>query len=391
MPPKAASIAQLPIPSPDAQAHSLQLVDHIADQIAAHQGWIDFARYMQLALYAPGLGYYSAGAKKFGAAGDFVTAPEISSLFARSLARQAAQVVEETQGDILELGAGSGILAAELFLELQQLDSLPGRYLILEVSAQLQAVQLETLQSKLPPELFARISWLDALPVSFSGLVLANEVLDALPVHLVQQQADGLVEMGVAVSEQGFVWQERALTSGQVYDDASNLDLPTGYLTELCPAASALVTSLAEMLQQGVLLLIDYGFPRREYYHALRSEGSLMCHYRHHAHGNPFLYPGLQDITAHVDFTRIAEAGVAHGVELLGYCNQAQFLINCGITELLASVSPHDLSAYLPLAAQAQTLLSPAEMGELFKVIALGKCYEAPLLGFARGDKSHAL
>lgn len=391
MPPKAASIAQLPVPSPDAQAHSLQLVDHIADQIAAAQGWIDFARYMQLALYTPGLGYYSGGAKKFGAAGDFVTAPEISSLFARSLARQAAQVIHATQGDMLELGAGSGILAAELLLELQALDSLPGRYAILEVSAQLRAVQQETLQRKLPSELFALVAWLDALPASFSGLVLANEVLDALPVHLIQQQQTGVVELGVAVGKQGFVWQERALTSGRLDDFAGHLELPAGYVTEICPAASALVASLAQMLQQGVLLLIDYGFPRREYYHAQRSEGSLMCHYRHHAHGDPFLYPGLQDITAHVDFTRIAEAGVAHGCELLGYCNQAQFLINCGITELLAGVSPHDLGAYLPLAAQAQTLLSPAEMGELFKVMALGKGDLAPLLGFSRGDKSHAL
>jgi SAM-dependent MidA family methyltransferase len=342
-------------------------------------------------LYTPGLGYYSGGAKKFGEAGDFVTAPEISPLFAQTLARQAAQVLQMTNGDVLELGAGTGRLALELLLELQRLDQLPAHYFILEVSAQLRETQHATLVQALSPDLMQRVQWLDHLPQTFTGLVLGNEVLDALPVHIVKTTEQGFRELGVTSDEQGLAWAEQPLTSGHVYEQASILTLPVGYTAELCLAAIGLIASLAGMLQQGVLLLIDYGFPQREYYHSQRSQGTLMCHYRHYAHGDPFLHPGLQDITAHVDFTAVAEAGEAHELQLLGYCGQAQFLINCGITELLTRVSPHDIAAYAPLASQAQKLLSPAEMGELFKVIALGKGMSGELLGFARGDKRHSL
>jgi len=390
--PKAAPTSHgMPEPSADALAHSLQLVDRIGDEIHAAGGWIDFSRYMHLALYAPGLGYYSGGARKFGKGGDFVTAPEISPLFAQTLAQQAAQVIHQTQGSILELGAGTGILAAELLLELQSMECLPQQYCILEVSAYLQDVQRATLEQRLPPELLQRVAWLHAIPDTFKGLMLGNEVLDALPVHVLRQAETGIAEMGVTIGDSGFAWQEQALTSGQLYDFASAMDFPPGYTTEVCPAAHALIASLASSLEAGVILMIDYGFPRSEYYHPQRSEGSLMCHYRHYAHGDPFLYPGLQDITAHVDFTVIAQAGVESGMELLGYVGQAQFLINCGITQVLTRVSPADVSAYIPLASQAQKLLSPAEMGELFKVIALGKHFTEPLIGFVQGDKSHTL
>jgi len=342
-------------------------------------------------LYAPGFGYYTGGAKKFGAEGDFVTAPEISPLFARTLARQAAQVLRLTSGDMLELGAGTGRLAATLLVELQKLGQLPQRYLILEVSAQLREVQRESLEQALPPGLMQRVQWLDCLPRTFSGLVLGNEVLDALPVHIVGANCDGLNERGVGWEKDGFTWLERPITSGHVFDFADKLQLPPGYITENCPAATGLVASLASILQRGTLMFIDYGFPRREYYHIQRSSGTLMCHYRQHAHGDPFFYPGLQDITAHVDFTALAETGVAHGLQLQGYCSQAQFLINCGITDLLTQVSPSDVAAYLPLAAQAQKLLSPAEMGELFKVIALSKDLPQGMLGFSSGDRSHTL
>jgi SAM-dependent MidA family methyltransferase len=379
----------MPIPDAEALRHSQSLTARIREEIARAGGWIDFARYMHLALYAPGLGYYSGGAQKFGDAGDFVTAPEISPLFAQCLARQAVQIISETEGDILELGAGTGRLAAESLLELQRLETLPRRYLILEVSAHLRAVQQQTLSQRLPPELFAKVEWLDALPHSFRGLVLANEVLDALPVHLVGRR-EGVFERGVASQGETFVWADRDGITSLSATVVDTLDLPENYLTEVCPSASALIGSLAEMLESGLILLIDYGFPRREYYHPQRDHGTLMCHYRHHAHNDPFLYPGLQDITAHVDFTTIAEAGVARGLRLSGYTTQAQFLINCGITDLLSRV-PADSTAYLQLASQAQKLLSPAEMGELFKVLALGKRHDAPLLGFVQGDKSRAL
>ena len=381
----------LPLPDTEALAHSAQLTHVIRQAIAGNQDWIDFARYMELALYAPGLGYYSGGAKKFGHGGDFVTAPEISPLFAQCLARQAAQVLQMTSGDLLELGAGTGKLAAELLLELDRLDQLPGRYLILEVSAYLRDLQRQTLAARLPAELLGRVQWLDALPQRFSGAVLANEVLDALPVHVVKTAAAGPLELGVVVSGEGFAWSERPLEDVELLRMLTMLDLPADYVTELCPAMTGLVRSLAQRLENGVMLFVDYGFPRREYYHPQRHQGTMMCHYRHHAHADPFLYPGLQDITAHVDFTAVAQAGMAQGLDIKGYCSQAQFLINCGITDLLGRVSPHDMARYAPLAAEAQKLLSPAEMGELFKVMALGRQCEAALLGFSRGDRSHAL
>lgn len=381
----------LPIPSTEQLEHSARLIQVIHDKIAAHGGWISFSRYMELALYAPGLGYYSAGTKKFGAAGDFVTAPEISPLFARTLARQVAQVLATTGGDVLELGAGTGRLAAQLLLELQQLDTLPRSYLILEVSAHLRVVQQETLAASLPVDLLSRVEWLDALPDAFIGLVLGNEVLDALPVHIVAWRDSGVFERGVAWDDGRLVWQERALTDGALLENAQQLALPPGYISEICLAAFALIASLARMLQRGALLFVDYGFPRREYYHPQRASGTLMCHYRQHAHDDPLFQPGLQDITAHVDFTAVAEAGESHGLELIGYTTQAQFLINCGIIDLLSAVSPADMAAYLPYASQAQKLLSPSEMGELFKVIAFGKNLEIAPLGFMRGDKRHVL
>ena len=383
-------MTSLPLPDAQALAHSRQLVELIRAEIEAAGGSITFARYMELALYAPGLGYYSGGAQKFGAAGDFVTAPEISPLFAQALARQAAQVVRATQGDVLELGAGTGRLAVELLLELKRLDALPQRYLILEVSAQLRQRQQAALQQVLSPALLQRVAWLDRLPETFAGLVLANEVLDALPVQVIKTDEHGLREQCVAWCD-GLVWAEAPLADGPAAALMQRNALPPGYVTEVCPAAQGLIASLSAMLVRGVLLFIDYGFPRHEYYHAQRRQGTLMCHYRQHAHGDPFLYPGLQDITAHVDFTAAAEAGVDNGLQLLGYCGQAQFLINCGITELLSRVSPQDMAVYAPLAAQAQKLLSPAEMGELFKVLALGRDLPEALIGFARGDRRHTL
>ena len=361
----------------------------IAAEIAAAGGWISFARYMELALHAPGLGYYSAGARKFGAAGDFITAPESGRLFGQTLARQVAQVLRAGVPDVVELGAGSGSLARDLLAELVALDCLPQRYLILETSAELRERQRTLLYRELP-QLASRVAWLDALPAAFSALVIGNEVLDAMPVHLVTARDDGIDELGVTATAGMFAWGARP-AAGTVLAIASELELPSGYTTEIHPAADAFVRTLAAHLERGVALLIDYGFPAHEYYHPLRASGTLMCHYRHHSHAEPLCLTGLQDITAHIDFSSIANAAVESGLELLGYANQAQFLINCGITEVLAGTPAEDAAAYLPLAAQAQQLVSPAEMGELFKVIALGRNFPSPLLGFARGDKRHTL
>ena len=383
-------MSPLPEASPDALAHSTQLSALIHREIAASGGWITFARYMELALYAPGLGYYSAGARKLGAAGDFVTAPEISSLFGQTLARQLAQIVQLTQGDILEVGAGSGRLALQLLLELDALGSLPTHYFILEVSADLRARQQQLLTS-LTPHHRERVQWLSTLPSSFTGVIVGNEVLDAMPVHLVVWRDDAMFERGVISQDNNFSWSERALVQGHLYDAARRIAPAAPYLSEINLAAPAFIASLADVLQSGVILMIDYGFGASEYYHPQRAQGTLMCHYRHHAHADPFYLPGLQDITAHVDFSAIAESGLSHGLELLGYTTQVNFLINCGITDILSQTPAENTKAYLPLAAHAQKLLSPAEMGELFKVIALGKNLDAALLGFTRGDKSRLL
>jgi SAM-dependent MidA family methyltransferase len=387
--PQAGASASLPEPDATGRAHSERLVEVIRQEIETAGGWISFARYMELALYAPGLGYYAAGAQKLGAGGDFVTAPEISPLFARTLARQAAEIVAVTEGSILELGAGSGRLAADLLRALEALDALPERYAILEVSADLQARQRERIAAA-APHLLSRVVWLRELPPRWRGLVLANEVLDALPVHLVVNDGGIWRERGVTWAD-GFGWQDAGIASPKLAAATAQLPNEDGYLTEINLAASGLTASLAEMLEAGTLLVIDYGFGWREYYHPQRSTGTLICHYRHHAHDDPFFLPGLQDITAHVEFTAIAEAGIDRGLALQGYTTQARFLVNCGITELLQSVPVEDTANYLPMVAGVQKLLSPSEMGELFKVMALGRGIAGPLIGFTAGDLSRLL
>ena len=384
-----AHLSHLPAPSADANAHSERLAKLIANEIAAAGGWISFARYMELALHAPGLGYYSAGTRKFGVDGDFITAPELGRVFGRTLARQAAQCLRAGSPAILEFGAGSGRLARDLLAELAALDCLPQRYLILETSAELRERQLALLQRELP-RLAERVTWLATLPASLDALVIGNEVLDAMPVHLVNARGNGADELGVTAERGRFEWSARPAT-GSLLEAASGLKLAPGYTTEIHLAAHAFVRTLAEHLVRGVVLLIDYGFPAREYYHPQRSAGTLMCHYRHHAHDDPFCLIGLQDITAHVDFSSLAHAGVDSGLELLGYIGQARFLINCGITDVLAATPAENVAAYLPLAAQAQKLTSPAEMGELFKVIAFGRNHHAPLMGFSSGNKQMLL
>jgi len=380
----------LPSPSNGALAHSERLAESIRRDIVEHNGWIPFARYMELALYAPGLGYYTAGSRKFGAAGDFITAPELSPLFGRTLARQVAEIMSHSSPQVLELGAGSGKLAANMLAELEQLGSLPDSYSILEVSADLRERQ-QVLIAKRLPHLLDRVNWLDALPERFSGAVVANEVLDALPVHLVHWRDSAISERGVASVDNYFVWQERPIGDASLLHAAQQISVPDDYVSEICLAAHGLINSLAQRMEQGTILFIDYGFGVREYYHPQRSSGTLMCHYRHQAHDDPFFLPGLQDITAHVNFTGIAECGIDAGLDLAGYTSQAHFLINCGITDLLKDTSPENLREYLPLSAQLQKLTSPAEMGELFKVIALGKKISEPLCGFVRGDLTRSL
>jgi SAM-dependent MidA family methyltransferase len=347
------------------------VLSRLRDEIRRGGGWISFARYMELVLYEPGLGYYAGDARKFGAQGDFVTAPELGSLFGRTLARQIRDVSRE----ILELGAGSGALA-EVLLGQGDFD-----YRILETSTGLRERQRARLGE--------RVQWIDRLPERIHGVVLANEVVDALPVHAVAWRDEGILERGVTFTDR-LEWAERPAT-GELLQAAQPIDVPAPYESEIGLYARGWMRTLAERLDEGAIFVIDYGFPRREYYHPQRAMGTLMCHYRHQAHGDPFSRPGEQDITTHVDFTTLAEAATEGGLEVLGYATQAQFLVNCGITEVLGEANLANALHYAPLAAEAHKLLSPAEMGELFKVLAVGKGLTRPLLGFIRSDRAAAL
>jgi SAM-dependent MidA family methyltransferase len=341
---------------------------------------------MELALYAPRLGYYTSGKRKFGNKGDFITAPELGSLFARCLARSCLSILEETAGgDILEFGAGSGALAGDLLLELETLKCLPKHYLILELSNELRERQSRTLEQKIP-HLLPRVRWLKTLPGDFRGVMVANELLDAMPVERFKVRAAGINQLFVAWENDHFAWREKPADES-IRNHIAPLGLPTGYLSEINLPAEGWVRSAADILEQGVLILIDYGFPRAEFYHPQRIEGTLMCHYRHRAHDDPLILVGLQDITAHVDFTAVAEAGTGEGLSLLGYTSQAAFLIGCGLDQLASGSDPEDTRRHLELTQQIKKLTLPHEMGELYKVIALGRGVQGPFPGFTLQDR----
>jgi SAM-dependent MidA family methyltransferase len=389
-----ASVTTLPPLNADEAAHSRRVVEHLRSFMAARGGVIGFDAWMRLALYAPGLGYYSAGATKFGGAGDFITAPEISSLFSRCLARQCAEVLRETGGSVLELGAGSGRMAADVLTELATLETLPEKYYILEVSADLAARQRDRIAA-LPPELARRAQWLDRWPDGgMNGVVLANEVLDAMPVERFVLRGPPVSQdvraLAVALTDEGFEWRETGASPELEHAVHTVLDslpapLPDGYVSEVCLAFQPWMASLAAQLDRGVALLIDYGLPRAQLYHPERVDGTLRCHFRHRAHDDPFINVGLQDITAWVDFTRVAEAADSADLEVLGFATQAAFLIGAGMEPLLTTemrAAADDPRRQAQLAGEARQLMLPGEMGEVFKVIALGKGYSLPLAGF---------
>lgn len=388
----------LPSPSPEAAAHSARLVARIRADIAAAGGAIPFERYMELVLYAPGLGYYAAGAQKLGAAGDFVTAPELTPLFGRCLARQCVELLERLDGgELLEVGAGSGAMAAELLAECAALGAAPRRYRILERSPELRERQRATLAARVPA-LAGRVEWLERLPAQgWRGVAVANELLDAFAVRRFRLREGRPRELAVAWAEGGF--REVELAAGDAALEAAwgriaaelPGPLPEGYTSELSPASAPWIAALAAGLEAGALLLIDYGYPRREYYHPQRDGGTLTCHYRHRAHDDPFFLPGLQDITASVEFTAVAEAALAAGLEVAGYTSQAQFLIGCGLAELLAASDPATGAHHLERMRQAKLLTLPGEMGERFKAMALTRGIDGPLRGFTYGDQRHAL
>jgi SAM-dependent MidA family methyltransferase len=409
------AVTNLPPLQPEQAQHGAVVLQAVGDAIAAHGGWLAFDDYLRLVLYAPGLGYYSAGSAKFGSGGDFVTAPELSGLFGRCVARQCAQVLQLTGGDLLELGAGTGALAAAVLPMLQELAQLPDHYYILEVSADLRRRQQQRLAA-LPEVLRTRVLWLDALPATpIAGIILANEVADALPFKRFVIAGDAVLERGVALSVQGeLIDAERpadaplraavALIAESLADPLADpwppaaaaaaaahapWPWPDGYQSELCPMLQPWIGALGAALGRGALLLIDYGLSRREYYHPQRTDGTLRCHFRQRAHDRPLLYPGLQDISAWVDFTRVAEAAVDAALEVTGYCTQAAFLLATGI-EAEAASSPATAQR-VQRASEARALLLPEAMGENFKVMALTRGIDGMLRGFEYQDLRRSL
>ncbi len=378
----------LPSPGVEARAVSDALRAKIQQRCESQQGCLPFDSYMDLALYEPGLGYYSNGLTPFGEAGDFITAPESGALFARCLARAVGSVLQQLdQAWVLELGAGSGALARSLLPALEALDCLPARYCILERSASMRALQEAALAQI--PHLAGRVEWLQQVPAQpFEGVILGNEVADALPVRLFCWRDGEVMLKGVSGGE-SLGWCTRPAdgdTEALVRGWAADYGWSGVYTSEYCPPLRPWVRDLAQALGRGALLLIDYGYGRPEYYHPQRSMGTLSCHYRHQVHDDPLRFPGLQDITAFVDFTAVAEAATGAGLRMLGYSSQAQFLLACGIDRLLAALDPDDVRSYLPLSNEAKRLLLPGEMGERFKVMGYSRDLERDVVGFTPRD-----
>ncbi len=397
----------LPEPGADALAHSQKLIERIRLEIdQSSEDAIPFRRFMEMALYEPGLGYYVAGTHKIGAAGDFTTAPEISSLFSRCIAEQYAQIVSHkvnsgenrkkvggcTFNTILELGAGSGRMASDILLHLEAIKRLPEHYFILDLSPDLKQRQKETLK-KHAPHLLNKVEWLSTLPEDFKGIIIGNEVLDAMPVDVFTQQND-------AVYEHYVIWQDGQLleqlrpANDLLQKSVLELGIPeefTPYTSEINPNLEPWFRTISNAMQQGVMLLIDYGYSRKEYYHPQRNKGTLICHYQHLVNEAPLLYPGLQDITANVDFTAVAETADSTGFNVAGYTNQAAFLANTRLESLFMNALESHPEDQYKLAQQVRTLSLPAEMGERFKVIGLSKNWDSEISGFSKQDQKHRL
>ena len=364
---------RLPLLEADARVHCLQMAETITAKIKT-DGPISFAQYMDMALYEPALGYYCVGTEKFGAGGDFTTAPELSPLFAESLADFCVKQFSDAENNtILEVGAGSGRLALNLLRALRQRKKLPRNYLILEMSPDLQARQRALLANE-EPELFELCQWLGRLPhAPFEGVIIANEVLDAMPVHIFTTTPSGFLEKTISIADDNFIW-DACPPSATLLEALAKLkmDFAPGYTTEINLNIKPWINSMAAVLQRGVILLIDYGFLRQEYYHPDRSMGTLMCHYRHHAHTDPLILPGIQDITAHVDFTAVGEAAELSGLKVSYYGSQAQFLLKHDLLDSLQRLAKNQ-EEYLQLANQVKIMTLPSEMGELFKVMVLSR------------------
>ena len=386
----------MPKPDDESLAHCQKVSASIKEAIDASDGSISFAQFMQIALYSPGLGYYNVGTAKFGAAGDFITAPEISPLFGRVVARQCKAVLQQTdKGQILELGAGSGKLAVDILRSLDDLKSPPERYLILEPSPDLQARQQELIHEELPG-LHRLVEWLSELPEDFAGVVIANEVADALPVERFERADDAVLQMHVTADETGFDWSKKpapkvlAAAVERIEADIGGT-LPRGYQSEVSLGLPDWVAQLAMCLTKGLVLLFDYGLSRNEYYSRDHDQGWLRCHFRHHAHNEPLIYAGIQDLTSWVDFTAVAQSADEHGLDIAGFVTQADFLISGGLEEELAGMADLPIADQLEMSRQVKVLTLPGEMGENFKCIGLSRGELTGVTAFDSADRAHIL
>lgn len=381
---------ELPTPSHEEVQLSQQLCDVIIEKISHHGGKLSFTQFMEMALYTPSLGYYAAERPIFGAQGDFVTAPELTPIFSRCLANQVHDVLSKLDGggDILEVGAGSGTMATDILLELEKLNGLPNRYIISEVSQTLQQRQHARIKTY-APHLLDRVSWIDALPASFIGVILGNEILDALPTHRVRfNHNKPHEELFVSHENNQLMWVSGAPENDTLKDELNRIyrefgsSMPENYETEINLTSRKWVKKISKTLTQGVVLLIDYGFSEQEFYRPERSEGSLMCHYKHCAHSDPLTHVGLQDITAHVNFTDIAEVAFHNDMTISGFTTQTYFLLGCGLESFLNEIDINDTKQFIAETQPVKVLILPEEMGDLFKVIGLSKNVDHDLLGF---------
>ena len=380
----------LPFPDTQAEQASLALQALIANEIQSHDNWMSFNDYMQLALFAPQLGYYTGGSHKIGSAGDFVTAPSLTPLFGLTLARQIEPVLRQSAGNVYEFGAGTGELAVSLLAGLQP-DALQ-HYYIMDVSPELKQRQLALIREKTPQHA-DKVVFLDSLPDAFDGVIIGNEVLDAMASEVIRWTETGIEQMGVSIVDEQFTWSQRPVSDERILTEALRIQPDKQpYTSELHLNQTAFIATLAQKLTRGAIIMIDYGFDEAQYYHPQRSMGTLIGHYRHHVVDDPFFWPGLMDLTCHVNFTAMAQAAVDNGLDLIGYTSQAHFLFNLGITEVLLAEHPDvNSKAYLQAASAMQKLVAPHEMGELFKVIAMGKGVDVDWQGFANGDWCHKL
>ncbi|CAM8297090.1 COG1565 Uncharacterized conserved protein [Candidatus Methylopumilus planktonicus] len=364
---------------------SEQLKTKIIQAIHSNQGWISFDRFMEFALYDPEFGYYTGNLRKFGEKGDFVTASEISSFFAKTMCIQFEEIFLSLDKNIIEIGAGSGKFALEV---IQSLDSKKiDHYFILEISHSLRKHQYELLIKNLPPHLFCKVQWIDQIPQEYNGIIFCNELLDALPIDLIKKSSGIPYQKGVALENDLFIWKDKAIKDLSIYDHINLESLPDNYLAEDAIHIKSWINKISESISKGVVIIIDYGFNHSEYFHEQRSQGTLMCHFKHHAHDNPLIQVGIQDITSHVNFSYVAREASSKGLHINGFISQANFLINCGILELLEKVNIEDSVLYMKSVSEIQKLLSPSEMGDLFKVMTIEKNIDINLVGLKNNNK----